>query len=319
MNLLDAPALQALRRRGPPARSAASSSPTVSSTCCTPAICAISRPPARTATCSSSASIPTRRSARNKGPERPITSELERAEVLLALECVDAVSIFDEDTPAEIIRRVQPDVLVKGADWPADRIVGRDTVEARGGRVIRESSRAGLLDERAHRAGPRSNLTRQVAARFRVKIECCGRSSGAVTMSLLHLYVADASRAAQDGCRPAGAWSARPGRQRSHPCGEGAVCGGRRRPSDDAADRRRPTPRSNSSPRTRVSSTPRSKACPTWRLAQGAAVPVPRGRSLSRSGAALRRRLGSRPGAATRLSTGTARLSWRRRRRCCRD
>jgi len=80
---------------------------------------------------------------RNKGPERPITSELERAEVLLALECVDAVSIFDEETPAEIIRRVQPDVLVKGADWPADQIVGRDTVEARGGQVIRESIEPG--------------------------------------------------------------------------------------------------------------------------------------------------------------------------------
>jgi rfaE bifunctional protein nucleotidyltransferase chain/domain len=75
---------------------------------------------------------------RNKGPERPINPEGERAEVLLALECVDAVSVFDEDTPADIIRRVQPDVLVKGADWPADQIVGRDTVEARGGVVIRE-------------------------------------------------------------------------------------------------------------------------------------------------------------------------------------
>ena len=75
---------------------------------------------------------------RNKGPERPINPEGERAEVLAALECVDAVSIFDADTPADIIRRVQPDVLVKGADWPADQIVGRDTVEARGGRVVLE-------------------------------------------------------------------------------------------------------------------------------------------------------------------------------------
>jgi len=73
----------------------------------------------------------------NKGPERPITPERERAEILLALECVDAVAIFDDDTPAEIIKRVQPDVLVKGADWGADNIVGRDTVEARGGRVVR--------------------------------------------------------------------------------------------------------------------------------------------------------------------------------------
>jgi rfaE bifunctional protein nucleotidyltransferase chain/domain len=75
---------------------------------------------------------------RNKGPLRPINPEHERAEVLEALDCVDAVAVFDEETPAEIIRRVQPDVLVKGADWPADQIVGRDTVEARGGRVILE-------------------------------------------------------------------------------------------------------------------------------------------------------------------------------------
>ena len=75
---------------------------------------------------------------RNKGPGRPINPEGERAEVLAALDCVDGVSIFDDDTPADIIRRVQPDILVKGADWPADQIVGRDTVEARGGRVILE-------------------------------------------------------------------------------------------------------------------------------------------------------------------------------------
>jgi len=74
---------------------------------------------------------------RNKGPERPITAEGERAELLGALECVDAVVIFREDIPDVIIRLVQPDILVKGADWPADQIVGRDTVEARGGRVVR--------------------------------------------------------------------------------------------------------------------------------------------------------------------------------------
>jgi len=88
---------------------------------------------------------------RNKGPERPINLQDERAEVLAALACVDAVSIFDEDTPAEIIRQVQPDVLVKGADWPADQIVGRDTVEARGGRVALEPveqgySTSGIID-----------------------------------------------------------------------------------------------------------------------------------------------------------------------------
>ncbi len=74
---------------------------------------------------------------RNKGPGRPINPEAERAEVLGALACVDAVVLFDEDTPAGIVRAIQPDVLVKGADWPADQIVGRDTVEARGGRVVR--------------------------------------------------------------------------------------------------------------------------------------------------------------------------------------
>ena len=73
---------------------------------------------------------------RNKGADRPITPERERAEILAALDCVDAVVIFHEDTPAEIVRLVQPDILVKGADWPADQIVGRDTVEARGGRVV---------------------------------------------------------------------------------------------------------------------------------------------------------------------------------------
>lgn len=74
---------------------------------------------------------------RNKGAGRPITPEAERAEILASLACVDAVVLFDEDTPAEIVSAVQPGVLVKGADWAADRIVGRDTVEARGGRVVR--------------------------------------------------------------------------------------------------------------------------------------------------------------------------------------
>jgi rfaE bifunctional protein nucleotidyltransferase chain/domain len=78
-----------------------------------------------------------------KGPARPITSERERAEVLAALACVDAVAIFDEETPAVIIDRIEPDVLVKGADWAADRIVGREAVEARGGRVVRMPVQAG--------------------------------------------------------------------------------------------------------------------------------------------------------------------------------
>ena len=73
----------------------------------------------------------------NKGPDRPINPERERAEVLSALACVDLAVIFDEDTPHALITCVQPDVLVKGADWGADNIVGRDVVEARGGRVVR--------------------------------------------------------------------------------------------------------------------------------------------------------------------------------------
>jgi len=73
----------------------------------------------------------------NKGPSRPIMPEHERAEVLESLACVDAVVVFDEETPAVIIEALQPDVLVKGADWAADAIVGRDTVEARGGKVVR--------------------------------------------------------------------------------------------------------------------------------------------------------------------------------------
>lgn len=73
----------------------------------------------------------------NKGPSRPITPEHERAELLEALAVVDAVVIFDAETPDAIIRAIQPDVLVKGADWAADQIVGRDTVEARGGKVVR--------------------------------------------------------------------------------------------------------------------------------------------------------------------------------------
>jgi D-beta-D-heptose 7-phosphate kinase/D-beta-D-heptose 1-phosphate adenosyltransferase len=72
-----------------------------------------------------------------KGEGRPIVPQAERAELLAALLPVDAVVVFDEDTPHQIVSLLQPDVLVKGADWAADRIVGRDIVEARGGRVVR--------------------------------------------------------------------------------------------------------------------------------------------------------------------------------------
>lgn len=80
----------------------------------------------------------------NKGPERPITPESERAEVLLALASVDVVVIFDEETPYDVIDRIQPDILVKGEDWGANAIVGRDLVEARGGSVVRIRLEPGL-------------------------------------------------------------------------------------------------------------------------------------------------------------------------------
>lgn len=81
---------------------------------------------------------------RIKGPNRPIVPEAERAELVAALACVDLAVIFGEDTPAQIIAAVAPDVLVKGADWAADAIVGREFVEARGGRVVRVPLREGL-------------------------------------------------------------------------------------------------------------------------------------------------------------------------------
>jgi D-beta-D-heptose 7-phosphate kinase/D-beta-D-heptose 1-phosphate adenosyltransferase len=71
-----------------------------------------------------------------KGEGRPILSERERAEVMVALEAVDYVTIFDEETPREIIAALLPDILVKGGDWPIEQIVGREEVEAAGGRVL---------------------------------------------------------------------------------------------------------------------------------------------------------------------------------------
>ncbi len=75
--------------------------------------------------------------ALSKGDDRPINAEDDRAELLSALACVDLVVIFDEDTPHALVSALQPDILVKGADWGADHIVGRDVVEARGGQVVR--------------------------------------------------------------------------------------------------------------------------------------------------------------------------------------
>jgi len=72
-----------------------------------------------------------------KGNGRPVLPESERAELLRALEVVDRVVLYDEPTPIEVVRALEPDVLVKGADWSADEIVGRAEVEAAGGRVVR--------------------------------------------------------------------------------------------------------------------------------------------------------------------------------------
>jgi D-beta-D-heptose 7-phosphate kinase/D-beta-D-heptose 1-phosphate adenosyltransferase len=72
-----------------------------------------------------------------KGPRRPFVPERERAEILASLACVDFVTLFDEPDPAMLIRFLMPDVLVKGADWATDAIVGRDVVEGAGGRVVR--------------------------------------------------------------------------------------------------------------------------------------------------------------------------------------
>jgi D-beta-D-heptose 7-phosphate kinase/D-beta-D-heptose 1-phosphate adenosyltransferase len=71
----------------------------------------------------------------NKGPDRPIVGEAQRAEVVAALACVDYVVIFPEPDPLNLVTALQPDVLVKGGDWPVDRIIGRDVVEQRGGTV----------------------------------------------------------------------------------------------------------------------------------------------------------------------------------------
>lgn len=72
-----------------------------------------------------------------KGEGRPILNERERAEVMAALQAVDYVTVFDEETPRELIAVLLPDILVKGGDWPIENIVGREEVEAAGGKVLR--------------------------------------------------------------------------------------------------------------------------------------------------------------------------------------
>ena len=73
---------------------------------------------------------------RLKGPERPVRTEAERAYVLAALRCVDVVTVFDEDTPLELVRAILPDVIVKGGDYTEDTVVGAREVRARGGDVV---------------------------------------------------------------------------------------------------------------------------------------------------------------------------------------
>ena len=73
---------------------------------------------------------------RLKGPARPLVPDAARAEVVAALAAVDYVTLFSAETPYELIRAIEPDVLVKGSDWAPDQVVGRDVVEARGGRVL---------------------------------------------------------------------------------------------------------------------------------------------------------------------------------------
>jgi D-beta-D-heptose 7-phosphate kinase/D-beta-D-heptose 1-phosphate adenosyltransferase len=88
---------------------------------------------------------------RLKGPDRPIVGENERAALLAAISCVDAVTIFDEDTPLETLKAVRPHVLVKGQDYTVEAVVGRELVEADGGRValvplLAEKSTSALVE-----------------------------------------------------------------------------------------------------------------------------------------------------------------------------
>jgi len=97
---------------------------------------------------------------RLKGPERPLVPQAERAALLAALSYVDAVTVFDEDTPLETLKAVRPHVLVKGADYRPDQIVGRELVESNGGRValvplVPEKSTSALLERIRGRGAPR--------------------------------------------------------------------------------------------------------------------------------------------------------------------
>lgn len=98
-----------------------------------------------------------------KGPRRPVVPENQRAEVLASLACVDFVTLFDEPDPLVTIRLLMPDVLVKGADWEEDAIVGRDVVEANGGRVVRIPLTQGASTTR---------IIEKILANYRAKQDC---------------------------------------------------------------------------------------------------------------------------------------------------
>jgi D-glycero-beta-D-manno-heptose 1-phosphate adenylyltransferase len=102
-----------------------------------------------------------------KGPERPIVPEAQRAEVLASLGCVDYIVLFDDPDPLRVICALEPDILVKGQDWPEDRIVGAEFVKSRGGRVVRVA----LVSDAST-----SVIIARILARY-------GRPNGAVTGS----------------------------------------------------------------------------------------------------------------------------------------
>lgn len=99
-----------------------------------------------------------------KGEGRPILNQEERSEVIAALEAVDFVVVFDEETPKELVAELLPDVLVKGGDWPIDQIIGRVEVEAAGGRVFSlhyiEGSSTSDIIERVSRIATDRKLSR---------------------------------------------------------------------------------------------------------------------------------------------------------------
>jgi rfaE bifunctional protein nucleotidyltransferase chain/domain len=100
---------------------------------------------------------------RLKGPNRPIQSEFDRSLVLAALRSTDAVVIFDEDTPFDLISHVIPDILLKGGDWAIDTIVGREVVESNGGQVLNlpfmdGRSTTGIVERILERYGSESTI-----------------------------------------------------------------------------------------------------------------------------------------------------------------